>query len=140
MIFLILEDVEKTFPKLRGRFVRAKREVERKLRSDTSSASVDKLNETLESLRYLAWLDNYARPRSARPNTGDMPGEDNEKTIYVEINLNFTQSDGKSDKDLSSQSVAVTSTRIKSATLQKKQKVERKQNKRVRRGKRTKKI
>ena len=59
-----------------------------------------------------------------------MSGEDNEKTIYGEINLNFTHSDGKSDKDLSSQSVAVTSTRIKSATLQKKQKVERKQSKR----------
>ena len=70
MIFLILEDAEKTFPKLRDRFVRAKREVKQKLRSDTSSASVDKLNETLESLRYLAWLDNYAEPRSARSNTG----------------------------------------------------------------------
>ena len=130
MIFLILEDVEKTFPKLRGRFVRAKREVERKLRSDTSSASVDKLNETLESLRYLAWLDNYAKPRSARSDTRDMSSEDNEKTIYGEINLNFTQSDGKSVKDLSSQSVAVTSARIKSATLQQKQKGERKQSNR----------
>ena len=130
MIFLILEDAEKTFPKLRDRFVRAKREVKKKFRSDTSSASVDKLNETLESLRYLAWPDNYAKPRSARSDTRDMSGEDNEKTIYGEINLNFTQSDGKSVKDLSSQSVAVTSTRIKSATLQKKQKVERKQSKR----------
>ena len=130
MIFLILEDAEKTFPKLRDRFVRAKREVKKKFRSDTSSASVDKLNETLESLRYLAWLDNYAKPRSARSDTRDMSSEDNEKTIYGEINLNFTQSDGKSVKDLSSQSVAVTSTRIKSATLQKKQKVERKQSKR----------
>ena len=130
MIFLILEDAEKAFPKLRDRFVRAKREVKKKFRSDTSSASVDKLNETLESLRYLAWLDNYAKPRSARSDTRDMSGEDNEKTIYGEINLNFTQSDGKSVKDLSSQSVAVTSTRIKSATLQKKQKVERKQSKR----------
>ena len=130
MIFLILEDAEKTFPKLRDRFVRAKREVKKKFRSDTSSASVDKLNETLESLRYLAWLDNYAKPRSARSDTRDMSGEDNEKTIYSEINLNFTQSDGKSVKDLSSQSVAVTSTRIKSATFQKKQKVERKQSKR----------
>ena len=130
MIFLILEDAEKAFPKLRDRFVRAKREVKKKFRSDTSSASVDKLNETLESLRYLAWLDNYAKPRSARSDTRDMSGEDNEKTIYGEINLNFTQSDGKSVKDLSSQSVAVTSTRIKSATLRKKQKVERKQSKR----------
>ena len=64
-----------------------------------------------------------------------MSDEENEEISDADNNLNVTQSDGEFDKDLSSQSVAVTSTRIKSATLQKKQKVGGKQNKRLREGK-----
>ena len=53
----------------------------------------------------MAWLDNYAKPRSTRSNVGDVSDEYNEETTDVENNLNFTQSDGESDKDLSPQSV-----------------------------------
>ena len=59
--------------------------------------------------------------------------EDSEEITDFESNSNFSKSDGDSDKDLWPQSVAVASTKIKSSTLLKKQKVERKQNKRVRR-------
>ena len=79
----------------------------------------------------MAWLDNYAKPRSARSNVGDMSDEDDEEITDAEL----VQSDGESDKDLSPQSVAVTSTKNNSSTLQNKQKVERKQNQRVRGGK-----
>ena len=65
----------------------------------------------------MAWLDNYAKPRSARSNVGDISDEDNEEIIDVENNSNFTQSDGESEKDLSPQGVAVTSTKIESSTL-----------------------
>ena len=78
----------------------------------------------------MALLDNYAKPRSTRSNVGDVSDEDNEEITDVQNNLNFSQSDGESDKDLSPQSVAVTSTKIKSWTLKKKQKVEREQNQR----------
>ena len=78
----------------------------------------------------MARLDNYAKPRSTRSNVGDVSDEDNEEITDVQNNLNFSQSDGESDKDLSPQSVAVTSTKIKSWTLKKKQKVEREQNQR----------
>ena len=63
----------------------------------------------LESLKYLAWLDNYAKPKSARSNIEDIPDEKN--------NLNVTQSDGEPDRDISPQNVAVTSTKFKSSTL-----------------------
>ena len=43
------------------RYIRDKRELKKKLRSDASSASIDKLKETLVSLRFLTWLDNYAK-------------------------------------------------------------------------------
>ena len=90
MIFLILgEDAEKTFLKLQDRFVRAQRKVKKKRRSGTFSASVDKLKGRLESLKYIAWLGNYVKPRSARTNVGDISEEGNEETIYVENNLNF---------------------------------------------------
>ena len=121
--------------KLRDRYVRAKREPKKKSRSGASSASVDKLKERLGSLKFLAWLDNYANPRSARSNVGDISDEDNEEITDVENNLNSTQSDGESDKDLSPQSVAVTSREIKWSTLQTKQKAKHQQNKRVTRGK-----
>ena len=65
----------------------------------------------------MGWLDSYAKPRLARSNVGDKSDEDNEEITYVKNNLNFTQSDGESDKDLSPQSVTVTSTKIKSSTL-----------------------
>ena len=77
----------------------------------------------------MAWLHNYAKPRSARSNDGDT-NEDKEEITDVKNNLNFTQSEEESDKDRSPQSVALTSTKIKSSTLQKKQKTERKQNER----------
>ena len=92
---------------------------------------VDNLKERLGSLKFLAWLDNCAKPRSTRSNVGDVSDEDNEEITDFEKNLNFSQSDGESDKDLSPQSVAVTSTKIKSLSLKKKQKAEHKQNKRV---------
>ena len=79
----------------------------------------------------MAWLDNYAKPRSAKSIVGDMSDEDDEEITDAEL----VQSDGESDKDLSPQSVAVTSTKNNSSTLQNKQKVERKQNQRVRGGK-----
>ena len=62
----------------------------------------------------MARLDNYAKPRSTRSNVGDVSDEDNEEITDVQNNLNFSQSDGESYKDLSPQSVAVTSTKIKS--------------------------
>ena len=65
----------------------------------------------------MAWLDNYAKPRSARSNVGDTCDQDKEEIIDFEKNSNFTQSDGESDKDLSPQGVAVTSTKIESSTL-----------------------
>ena len=79
----------------------------------------------------MAWLDNYAKPRSAKSVVGDMSDEDDEEITDAEL----VQSDGESDKDLSPQSVAVTSTKNNSSTLQKKQKVKHKQNQRVRGGK-----
>ena len=91
--------------------------------------SVDKLKEKLESLKFLAWLDNCAKPRSARSDIGDISNEDNEEITDVENNVNFTQSDGESEEDLSLWSVAVTPTKIKSSTRQKKPKAEHKQNK-----------
>ena len=121
MIFLILgEDAEKAFTKLRDRYVRAKTELKKKSRSGASSASVDKFKERLGSLKFLAWLGNYAQPRSARSNVGNVSDEDNEEIADVENNLNFTQSDGESDKDFSPQNAAVASTKIKSSTLKKK--------------------
>ena len=74
----------------------------------------------MESLKYLAWLDNYSKPKSARSNIGDISDEGNEEITDVENNLNFTQSDGRSHKDLLPHSVAVTSPKIKSSALQKK--------------------
>ena len=63
MMLLILEDhVEKTFLKLRDRYVRAKKELDK---VGYSPASVYKLKERLESLKHLAWLGKYAKPRSA---------------------------------------------------------------------------
>lgn len=64
-----------------------------------------------------------------------MSDEENEEISDTDNNLNVTQSDGEFDKDLSSQSVAVTPTKIKLSTVQKKQKVGGKQNKRLREGK-----
>ena len=58
------------------RYIRDKRELKKKSRSDASSASIDKLKETLVSLRFLAWLDNYAKSRSVRSNVGDISDED----------------------------------------------------------------
>ena len=129
------EDAEKAFVKLRDRYVRAKRELKKKLRSGASSASVDKWKEWLRILKFLAWFDNYAKPRSTRSNVVDVSDEYNEETTDVENNVNFTQSGGESDKDLSPQSVAVTWTKIKSSALKKNQKAEHKQDKRVRGGK-----
>ena len=103
--FILGEDAEKAFVKLRDRYVRAKRELKKKLRSGASSASVDKLKERLRSLKFLAWFDNYAKPRSTKSNVVDVSDEYNEETTDVENNLNFTQSGGESDKDLSPQSV-----------------------------------
>ena len=132
MIVLILgEDAEKAFVKLRDRYVRAKIELKKKSGSGTSSVSVDKWKEWLGSLNILAWLDNYGKPRSAKSIVGDMSDEDDEEITDAEL----VQSDGESDKDLSPQSVAVTSTKNNPSTLQNKQKVEHKQNKRVRGGK-----
>lgn len=64
-----------------------------------------------------------------------MSDEENEEISDADNNLNVTKSDGEFDKDLSSQSVAVTPTKIKLSTVQKKQKVGGKQNKRLREGK-----
>ena len=61
-----------------------------------------------------------------------MPDEDNEEISDAGSNSKFTQFDGESEKYLFPQSVVVTSTKIKLSTLLKKEKVERKQNKRVR--------
>ena len=72
---------------------------QKKQRSGTLSASVDKLKERLGSLKYLARLDNYTERRSARSNMEDISDAEN--------NLNVTQSAGESDKDLSAQNVAV---------------------------------
>ena len=117
MIFLILgEDAEKAFLKLHDRYVGTKRKLKKKMRSSTPS--VDKLNERLESVKFLAWLNSYAKPIPARY-VGDMSDKDKEEITDVENNLNFTQSDRESDKNLSPQSKAVTSTKIKSSTLQK---------------------
>ena len=55
--------------------------------------SVDKLKERLESLNFLAWFDNYAKPRSARSTVRDISDEENEETTDVKNNLNFNQSD-----------------------------------------------
>ena len=116
MIFLILgEDAEKAFVKLRDQCVRAKREL-KKSRDRVLHLRL-LIKEILGSLKFLGWLDSYAKPRLARSNVGDKSDEDNEEITYVKNNLNFTQSDGESDKDLSPQSVTVTSTKIKSSTL-----------------------
>ena len=72
------------------RYIRDKRELKKKLRSDASSASIDKLKETLVSLRFLTWLDNYAKSRSVRSNVGDISDEDIKEITDVENNLNFT--------------------------------------------------
>ena len=138
MIFLILGQVaEKAFVKLQDRYVRAKKELKKNSRScaSSASASVDKLKEILRSLKFLACFNNSAKPRPTRSNVGDLSDEDNEEATDAKNNLNFTQSDGESDKDLSPHSVAVTSTKIKSSTLKKKETAEHKQNKRVREGK-----
>ena len=115
-----------------NRYARTKREFRKNSRSGASSAYVDKLKERLGCLKLLAWLDNYAKHRSTRSNVRGVSDENNEEITDVENNLNFTQSDGESDKDLWPHSVAVTSTKIKSPTLKKKQKPEHKQNKRLR--------
>lgn len=84
------EDLEEAFAKLMDRYIRDKRELKKKLRSDASSASIDKLKETLVSLRFLTWLDNYAKSRSVRSNVGDISDEDIKEITDVENNLNFT--------------------------------------------------
>ena len=97
-----------------GSLCQSKKKTQEKVEIGASSASIDKLKEGLGSLKSLALLDNYAKPRSTRSNVGDVSDEDNEEITDVQNNLNFSQSDGESDKDLSPQSVAVTSTKIKS--------------------------
>ena len=84
------EDLEEAFAKLMDRYIRDKRELKKKSRSDASSASIDKLKETLVSLRFLTWLDNYAKSRSVRSNVGDISDEDIKEITDVENNLNFT--------------------------------------------------
>ena len=116
MIFLILGQVaEKAFVKLQDQYVRAKKELKKNSRSF-----------------FLSWFDNSAIPRPTRSNFGDISDEE---ATDIKNNLNFTQSDGESDKDLSPHSVAVTSTKIKSSRLKKKETAEHKQSKRVREGK-----
>ena len=89
---------------------------------------IDKLKERLESLKVLAWLRNYPKQRSDRSNDGDTHDDHEEITDVENDNVNITQSNGESDKDLSHQSVAVTSRKIKSSTHQMEQKTERKRN------------
>ena len=48
---------------------------------------MDKLKERLGSLKFLAWLDNYAKQRSARSNVGDISDKDNEEINDVENKL-----------------------------------------------------
>ena len=38
-----------------------------------------KVKQKLGNLKVLVWPDNYAKPRSARPNVGDISDEDNMK-------------------------------------------------------------
>ena len=59
-----------------------------------------------DPLKDLTWSDNFAKPRSARSSIIDMSDEDKEEISDVKNNLNFTESDGESDKDLLVQSVA----------------------------------
>ena len=59
-----------------------------------------------DPLKDLTWSDNFAKPRSARSSISDMSDEDKEEISDVKNNLNFTESDGESDKDLLVQSVA----------------------------------
>ena len=128
------EDAGKTFLRFRDRNVRVKRELKKKSGSGTATSSIDKLKEKLESLKVLAWLCNYPKPRSDRSNDGDTDDDHGEITD-VENDVNITQSSGESDKDFSHQSVAVTSRKIKSSTHQMKQKTERKRNESGRRTK-----
>ena len=80
MIFLILgENAEKVFVQLWDRCVRTKRVLKKKSGLGASCASVDKLKQKLGNLKVLAWLDNYAKPRPARSNVGDISDEDNMK-------------------------------------------------------------
>ena len=82
MIFLILGQVaEKAFVKLQDQYVRAKKELKKNSRSF-----------------FLSWFDNSAIPRPTRSNFGDISDEE---ATDIKNNLNFTQSDGESDKDLS---------------------------------------
>ena len=59
-----------------------------------------------DPLKHLTWSDNFVKPRSARSSIIDMSDEDKEEISDVKNNLNFTESDGESDKDLLVQSVA----------------------------------
>ena len=87
------EGSQKVFLKLQSQYAKAKRKPKKKSRSCASS--VEKLKERLESLRFLAWLDNYGKPKSARSNNGDTSGEDNLEITDAKNNLNSTQPDGE---------------------------------------------
>ena len=79
--------MQKASLKLHDRYVGTKRKLKKKMRSGTQS--VDKLNERLESVKFLAWLNSYVKPRPATY-VGDISDEDKEEITDVENNLNFT--------------------------------------------------
>lgn len=92
---------EKAFLKIRDRYVRAKRELKKKSTSGTSSAAVCKLKEKLDSLKYLAWLDIYAKPRASKSNLDDVMSDEESigESIDDLVRENFT--DAMSDEEMS---------------------------------------
>ena len=102
LFFLVLGDeAEKLFQKLRDRYTRAKKALQEQNKSGTSAKAVKKAREKLNSLHYMQWLDEYAKPRKSKSNLVSESDCENDNTIENKENnsLQLAMSSDENDSD-----------------------------------------
>ena len=68
MVLPIGEEAEKEFCKLRDRYARARKNLQEKNKSGTSTKAVQKAREKMRNLQFMAWLDEFIKPRKSKTN------------------------------------------------------------------------